>query len=301
MIKRKISVVLAVIAALVIPFSAFAATSDATVAKNVRGFFGIDASKLTDVQKADVKDFTEKMAELQKGFVNKMVDNGALTKEQAEAEIERIEDMLANGQKKPFMFGMGMGKSSFRGKGFGKDFMMKEIDTSKLTDTQKTDLIESFRKQIELQKAFFNKMISYGVLTPEQGASSIEKTDALLKAIEENDISKCLKMAIGGFGSFNCLNIRRLDTSKLTEEQKADFTEFSNKATQLRNETVDKMVTFGLITSDQGNSIKEKIGPIEDTGKMCVPSKGKRMFKEKGGKWNKQGEPNSSTNATPAT
>jgi curli biogenesis system outer membrane secretion channel CsgG len=42
--KRNVVIALAVTAALTVPFSVFAATSDTTTAKSIRGFFGIDTS-----------------------------------------------------------------------------------------------------------------------------------------------------------------------------------------------------------------------------------------------------------------
>ena len=91
--RKKLFIALAVIIALAVPLSVFAAASDAPAAKAIRGFFGIDISKLNDKQEADIADFTKKMTELQKEFINKMVANGALTKEQGDAAIKSIDNL----------------------------------------------------------------------------------------------------------------------------------------------------------------------------------------------------------------
>ena len=116
---KKLLIIGGLVAALAIPFTAFAATSDSQPAKAVRGFFGIDASKLTEQQKADLESYDKKIHELQKEKINKMIENGTVTKEQGESAIKRMDEMekfrQENGITSPGM-GRGMGKG-FGGKG----------------------------------------------------------------------------------------------------------------------------------------------------------------------------------------
>lgn len=251
--KSKIFITASVIAAMLVPFSVFAATSNTPAAKNIRGFLGLDASKLTDTQKADVKTYTQKMADLQKEFINKMVDNGALTKEQGEAETKKIDESLSKGDTSSILPGYGKNKGGHGGRG---DFGFGKIDTSKLTDTQKTDLISTYKKIAELQKSVIKKMVSDSLMTKEQGDAASNKVDETLKDIEENGMSK----GLGLMGCFKFFGVKGIDTSKLTGQQKTDLTNFSTKMTELQKELINKMVTYGLITKDQGDNAIKGIG-----------------------------------------
>lgn len=106
---KKLLIVIGLIAALAIPTAAFAATSDAPAAQAIRSYCGIDFSKLTDQQKTDLNDQFKKMTDLRKESINKMVADGAMTKEQGDAAIKRIDDMTKYRQENGFTGGMGMG------------------------------------------------------------------------------------------------------------------------------------------------------------------------------------------------
>ena len=107
--KKKLLIVIAIIAVLAIPTAAFAASSDTPAAQAIRGFCGIDTSKLTDQQKADLNDQFQKMIDLRKESINKMVADGAITKEQGDAAIKNIDDMAKYRQENGFTGGMGRG------------------------------------------------------------------------------------------------------------------------------------------------------------------------------------------------
>lgn len=117
---KKLLMLIGLIVALSVPVAAFAATSDAPAAQAIRGFCGIDTSKLTDQQKTDLNDQFKKMMDLKKESINKMVANGTLTKEQGEAAIKNLDDMIKYRQENGVIGGMGMGKGFGGGRGMGR-------------------------------------------------------------------------------------------------------------------------------------------------------------------------------------
>lgn len=59
----------------------------------------IDISKLNDTQKADLKAQLEKMMQLKKETVQKMMDNGSISKEQGEKMMEKLDIRLKSIQE----------------------------------------------------------------------------------------------------------------------------------------------------------------------------------------------------------
>lgn len=111
---KKLLMIIGIVVALAVPLTAFAATSDAPAAQAIRGICGIDASKLTDQQKADLNDQFKKMMDLKKESINKMVANGTLTAAQGTAAIKQTDDMIKYRQENGFTGRMGGG---FGGRG----------------------------------------------------------------------------------------------------------------------------------------------------------------------------------------
>ncbi len=293
---KKVLIALAIAAVTMVPFSVFAATSDTSVARSVRGFFGIDTSKLTDAQKADVKDYSQKMADLQKDFINKMVENGALTQEQADAQIKKIDDMLKNGGENGLLPGFGRWKSDFRGPGRPGGSEINGLDTSKLTDAQKADLVDSYKKMADLQKELINKMVSEGLMTQEQGDASLKKVDEILAGIQQNGSFKGFGMMMGGFGFFG---EKGMNSSKLTDQQKADLQDFSKKMADLQKELINKMVANGAMTQEQGDAAIQRIdNPAAYSKEKGMPN-GKGMSRERFGKSGRQRDAAASSTPTP--
>lgn len=112
---KKLFIVLSLVLAISVPLTAFAATSDTPVAQTFRSWCGIDFSKLTDQQKTDLDDSFNAMMDLRKESINKMVDNGSITKEQGDAAIKSIDDMIKYRQENGFVGGFG-------GHGMGRGF-----------------------------------------------------------------------------------------------------------------------------------------------------------------------------------
>lgn len=267
--KKKVLLGLALTVALAVPFSVFAATSETPVAKKVRGWLGIDPTKLTDQQKAAVKTYGQKMAELEKEFINKMVSNGSITKEAGDAEIQRIDEALKNGEADSFLPGFGKGRGVHGGFGGKGGFGGLSLDTSKLTDPQKAELMAIYTKMATMQKEHFTKLAADGLLTKEQSEDAVKKVDETLKKLQANGLTGDKRFGLpgGGFMGGPGIGMRGMgmDSSKLTDQQKADLEDFSKKMNELRKEVVNKLASFGVITADQATSLIQK---MDDMGKF---------------------------------
>lgn len=252
--KRNVVIALAVTAALTVSFSVFAATSDTTTAKSIRGFFGIDTSKLTVQQKADVDSYTTKMADLQKQFIDQMVKNGTITQAQGDAEKSRIDDALKNGDVGGFLNG---------GRGFGKEAGMGmgglNIDTSKLTDQQKADLKATAKKIIDLEKSYVTKAVANGLLTADQSTKLNTMLDSEASNIDSNGVPVSMKEFMGGFDSFMFFGKGMHGTTALTDQQKTDLTAFVKDLATLKKEMVNELVSDGILTKVQGDSESSRI------------------------------------------
>lgn len=242
---KKLLTGLSIAICLAVPASVFAATSDTTAARSVRSFFGIDVSKLTTQQKGDLDSYTKKMADVQKEMLNKMAANGSMTKEQADAEIKRIDEAIKNGFYSQGIWGTG--PRGMKGK-FGGMF---GIDLSKMTDQQKADFKVIYEKIGTLQKSNITKQVENGMLTKDQGAVAIKEVD---ECIASGDFMKMFGR--GGFGMFGKF---RMDSSNLTDKQKADMDEFQTQLKVLQKELINKAVSNGAITKDQGDAAIKQI------------------------------------------
>jgi len=206
--RKTLLIIIAAVVALLVPISVFAATSDTATAKSIRGFFGINPSTLNDAQKADVTDYANKFAQLQKDFIDKMVSNGALTKDQGDAAKAKIDAALKAGNTEGLLGGL-FGRGGARMKaaqGLGM-FGLGKVDLSKLTADQKTavqdiqqkmkDVIKAnpadmSQQMITLEKQLVSKLLEFKVITQTQA-------DAANKAIDQNK-GLC---GIGGMGGLN--------------------------------------------------------------------------------------------------
>jgi nitrogen regulatory protein PII-like uncharacterized protein len=234
---KKTIVTIGIVAALSIPATVFAATSDSAAAKAVRGFFGIDTSKMTTQQKADFEDYSKKLAQVQKDYINKAVANGTVTKEQGDAAIKKIDDAVANGTYGKNMFGDKGGEFGDRE---GKNLF--GINLSKLTDAQKAVILDSVKSMASLQKDLITKLVSANVITKDQG----DKVAAAIDAAIANGNLNIERNFMGlGFG--------KIDYSKLTADQKAILADYSKKMADVAKDLVSKMVANSSITKDQGD------------------------------------------------
>lgn len=260
--KGKFLIALAIATAITVPVSVFAATSDTAAAKSIRGFFGIDSTKLTDQQKETVKNYSQKLADLQKEFIDSMVSNSAMTKEQGDEAKKKIDDNLNNNEANGFIPGFGGGRKGFEGSEKRGDFGIGGVELSKLTDAQKKDVLDSYKKMAGIQKEFINKMVTAGIMSKENGDAELKSIDDLLADLDKNGITEKAGGFMKGFYGFNCFKFfgaAGADTSKLTEEQKNILTDYSKQLADAQKELISKMVSNGAITKDQGDAASQKI------------------------------------------
>ena len=120
---KKLLMVIVLVVAFAIPTTAFATSATTAAPVQIYGSWcAIDFSKLTDQQKADLTDSFNQMMDLRKETINKMVADGAITKEQGDASIKYIDDMIKYRTENGFTGGYGfrgMGKGY---RGFGRSF-----------------------------------------------------------------------------------------------------------------------------------------------------------------------------------
>lgn len=95
-----------IVAALCISVSTGVYAADSNVEK-VSDKPNIDVSNLTDAQKAELKVQLEKMIQLKKETVQKMIDNGSITREQGEKALEKLDIRLKAIQEGNLEFGKG--------------------------------------------------------------------------------------------------------------------------------------------------------------------------------------------------
>lgn len=65
---------------------------------------------LTDAQKSELKQLSDKMFEIKKQMVEKYLEYGVITKEQAEKKLEKLEKMKKVREQNGFIPGKGRGK-----------------------------------------------------------------------------------------------------------------------------------------------------------------------------------------------
>lgn len=305
--KRKFFIALAAAVVLTVPFTVYAATSDTSAAKNIRGFFGIDSAKLTDQQKETVKSYSQKMADLQKEFIDSMVSNGAMTREQGDEAIKKIEEDLKNNGENGVLPGFGMGRKGFEGSGKFGGFRKPDgmglygADPSKLTDAQKTDVTDANKKIAGLQKELISKMADANAITEENRDAAIKRIDELLADLDKTGTTGNAKGLMNGFGGFNHFGFAGMDVSKLTEEQKGILADYSAKMADVQRDLINKMVASGAITKDQGDAgIKRIDDMLKSEAENGFMNKGMMKGSQFRGKDGRSGSITSGTAIRPA-
>jgi polyhydroxyalkanoate synthesis regulator phasin len=274
MIKGKLLTALAIVGVLAIPLTVFAAAPDSTAVKAVKGFFGIDASKLTAQQKSDAADYSKRIADLQKEFIDKMVQNGSMTKENGDAARQGIDEAYKASQESGGIYGITPGRMAGRGfggkEGPGKGF----ADASKLTDQQKADINATLKKIDELSKGFIDTAVNDGLITKAQGDTLKSRLDGNSGTDADRPFGIAGRAGPPGMGFFG---IFESDSSKLTDQQKEDIDNYSKNLTALRKELVGKYVSAGVITQEQGDAMLKGMEQKADPKSGDGPGKGMKM------------------------
>jgi hypothetical protein len=135
---------------------------------------------------------------------------------------------------------------TLRGYLFGKD-------VSTLTEAQKTDVQTYQEKLAQLNKEFYAKMVVDGVLTQAQADEAIARIDSdlsqgnLLNGLGESGRGRGGKGAMGG-------DMAMMDTSKLTDVQKADLKTITDKMLKNESGRLAKLVELKLLTQAQADA-----------------------------------------------
>ena len=162
---KKITIAILVLIAVAISLTAFAAAAGSESMETVRGNFNEARPRLNERQRQDMLESRISVLEAKKGAVEKLIESGVIPKEQGEAVIARLNMEIEYRRK------YGMGKRGF------------SVDSSKLTEQQREDLLEAFIKVMEAEIKSVEKMVKNGVLTEEQGKKKIE---AIKKSIQHH-------------------------------------------------------------------------------------------------------------------
>ena len=131
------------------------------------------------------------------------------------------------------------------------------VITPKLTSEQKQIIADYNKKIADLEKEFINKLLSEGLITQQQADNIIKNIDSRVSEANQDNVP----FFIGGGRGFDkgFFGIGRIDTSKLTEQQKAALTEIYKQMASLQKDIVNKLVSEGLLTQDQANKITSAI------------------------------------------
>lgn len=120
----------------------------------------MDTSKLTDLQKAELKTVTGKMLKNESGRLAKLVELKLLTQAQADAQLKILTDMtsVADADVGLWCRGVGIGPGTGVHGLFGVTLTTEQTAALKPFDTEET----------ALRKELFDKLVSFGVLTQSQ-------------------------------------------------------------------------------------------------------------------------------------
>jgi polyhydroxyalkanoate synthesis regulator phasin len=147
------------------------------------GLYGVDPTKLSDIQKADIIASLKSQANLQKTLITKLVKDGPLSADQGTAASKKVDEWISNLDKN----GLGNGF----GKMMGLPFLgMEGVDFSKLTDPQKADITDYQTQCTALQKDLINKMVASKALTTDQATAANKMLDEMAKNQNANGYMK---------------------------------------------------------------------------------------------------------------
>ena len=107
---RKALLIIAIVVLVLVPIAAYALVVNTPVRADVRAYYNGSANRqeLTQQQQADLEESHQKMIDLRKETINKMVQDGLLTAEQAQIELQQLDEMAAYHAENGGAYGYGM-------------------------------------------------------------------------------------------------------------------------------------------------------------------------------------------------
>jgi len=107
---RKALLIIAIVVLVLVPIAAYALVVNTPVRADVRAYYNgsADRQELTQQQQTDLQESHQKMIDLRKETINKMVQDGLLTAEQAQQELQQLDQMAAYHAENGGNYGYGM-------------------------------------------------------------------------------------------------------------------------------------------------------------------------------------------------
>lgn len=285
--KKRLITYLVVLFVAILPVSAFANNTNGQ--NSFKGFLSIDSSKLSDTQKADIKAYNQKLADLQKELLNQMVKNGTITQAQADTEIKKIDEALKNNDGTKLIKGFGVGviknfknnetKKTPNNGSNNTTSTVTSVYTPTLTTTQKDVLKANLIDIANLNKATVATLVSKNVITDTKAKAESDKLDLYIANLNKNG----LPVRFNPINQSNFGLIRYSQNPKLTEDQKAVITNYTTQLLSLQKIMVTNLVSFNTLTQAQADSLLQIFqaqgtlnkGINHDKSSKVIPGKGK--------------------------
>ena len=107
---RKALLIIAIVVLALVPIAAYALVVNTPVRADVRAYYNGSSNRqaLTQQQQTDLQESHQKMIDLRKETINKMVQDGLLTAEQAQIELQQLDEMAAYHAENVSNYGYGM-------------------------------------------------------------------------------------------------------------------------------------------------------------------------------------------------
>lgn len=112
---RKALLIIAIVVLALVPIAAYALVANTPARADVRAYYNDSANRqeLTQQQQTDLEEAHQKMIDLRKDTINKMVQDGLLTAEQAQIELQQLDQMAAYHAENSGAYGYGMMNGCF--------------------------------------------------------------------------------------------------------------------------------------------------------------------------------------------
>lgn len=134
---RKALLIIAIVVLVLTPIAAYALVVNSPARADIRAYYSGSANRqeLTQQQQADLQESRQKMIDLRKETINKMVQNGLLTTEQAELALQQLDQMAAYYAENGGAYGYGMMNGCSDGNYYGRGMMRGFYEQNYNTDS----------------------------------------------------------------------------------------------------------------------------------------------------------------------